>query len=48
MLGPEDISHLLFTCPAAQVLWYALGLADIIEQAMNIDRAGSVVLEYLI
>jgi ribonuclease HI len=48
MLGLEDISHLLFTCPAAQGLWYALGLTDIIEQAVHLDRAGSAVLEYLV
>jgi hypothetical protein len=48
MLGPKDISHLLFTCPSAQGLWYALGLTDIIEQVVHLDRADSAVLEYLI
>jgi hypothetical protein len=48
LLGPEDISHLLFTCPAAQGLWSALGLTDIIQQAVQVDRAGSAILEYLV
>jgi hypothetical protein len=45
MLGPDDIAHLMFMCPAAQGLWYALGLTDIIEHAVHLDRAGSTVLE---
>jgi hypothetical protein len=48
LLGPEDISHLLFTCPAAQGLWSALGLTDIVQQAVQVDRAGSAVLEFLV
>jgi hypothetical protein len=32
-------------CPAAQETWTSLGLHEIIEDAMTVDRSGSVVLE---
>jgi ribonuclease HI len=47
-MGAEDIAHLLFRCPKAQEIWMHLGLSDIIEDAMNTDRAGSAVLEHIL
>jgi hypothetical protein len=32
----------------AQDLWNSLGIADVIEQAVTIDRAGSAVLEFIL
>jgi hypothetical protein len=40
--------HLLFTCPAIQVIWQELGIYDIIQEASFIDLAGSAVLEYFL
>jgi ribonuclease HI len=47
-LGPEDIKHLLFLCPVATDLWRALGISEIINEALVVDRAGSAVLESLL
>jgi hypothetical protein len=44
--GPEDICQLLFTFPRAWCIWEALGLHDVIKNAIIVDRSGSVVLEY--
>jgi hypothetical protein len=46
--GPEDISHLLFQCETARDLWNNLGIADLISEAEQVDRAGSSVLEELL
>jgi hypothetical protein len=46
--GPEDISHLLFQCETARDLWNNLGIADLIIEAKQVDRAGSSVLEELL
>jgi hypothetical protein len=43
--GPKDVLHLLFCCPVAKELWSSLGLLDIFEEAAQVDRAGSAVLE---
>jgi ribonuclease HI len=48
MQGPEDILHLLFECDTAKQIWSSLGLIEIIEEAMLVDRAGSAVLEHLL
>jgi hypothetical protein len=40
--------HLLFTCPATQVIWQELGIYDIIQEASIIDLAGSAALEYIL
>lgn len=46
--GAEDIRHLLFTCMRARKAWKALGLYNIIDQALAVDRSGSVVLEEIL
>jgi hypothetical protein len=43
--GPEDILHLAFQCPAAREIWTTLGIHEIIEEAMIVDRSGSAALE---
>jgi hypothetical protein len=40
--------HLLFTCPATQVIWQELGIYDIIQEASIIDLAGLAALEYIL
>jgi ribonuclease HI len=45
--GPETVMHLLFLCPAAKSIWQNLELTDLIDEATNVDRSGSAVLEYL-
>jgi hypothetical protein len=47
-VGPEDVLHLLFLFPPATQLWEAIGILDIITDAVHIDRSGSVVLEALL
>jgi ribonuclease HI len=46
--GPEDIMHLLFTCPMAKELWNAIGIYSVIEEALGQDRSGSATLEILL
>ena len=46
--GPEDIMHLLFTCHTAKTLWQELSLSTLIEHAIQVDRAGSAVLEHIL
>jgi hypothetical protein len=46
--GPEDINHLLFQCQTARDLWSSLDLHAIIEQEMQNEKSGSVVLENLL
>jgi hypothetical protein len=43
--GPEDILHLLFQCSAPREIWMALGIHEMIDEAMMVDRSGSAVLE---
>jgi hypothetical protein len=47
-VGPKDLMHLLFLCPAARELWEAIGISEIINDATQADWAGSVVLEMLL
>jgi ribonuclease HI len=47
-LGPEDINHIMFSCKRAKEVWSELGLMEEIEQAMKVDRSGSVVLEHIL
>lgn len=44
--GDEDIRHL--TCTHAHKAWKALGLYNIIDQTLAMDRSGSVVLEEIL
>ena len=44
----DDTLHLLFQCPTTHDMWRSLGLNDIIDEAMGVDRAGSAVLEFLL
>jgi hypothetical protein len=46
--GPEDIYHLLFLCPATKEIWQSLGLDQVIEEALHVDREGSTILEHLL
>jgi hypothetical protein len=46
--GAEDIRHLLFICPAAQEIWQAMELQDLIQEAVSTDRAGSAILEHIL
>jgi hypothetical protein len=43
----EDVLHLVFTCPTARSLWCSLGISQIMEEALEEDRSGSAVLEFL-
>jgi ribonuclease HI len=46
--GPEDVLHLLFTCPVAMDLWAVLGLSQVIQEGIQTDLSGSAVLEFLL
>jgi hypothetical protein len=46
--GCEDIKHMLFTCERAKEVWRCLGLEDRLDNILNIDRSGSVILEEII
>jgi ribonuclease HI len=47
-LAAEDVSHLLFLCPAVTDIWEILGLSPVIDQAVQVDRSGSAVLEFIL
>jgi hypothetical protein len=46
--GSEDIQHLIFTCDRAREVWTALGLKEVSENSLVVDRSGSVVLEEIL
>lgn len=46
--GAEDMTHMLFQCDLASKLWTGLGLIDRINHAVQVDRSGSAVLEFLL
>jgi ribonuclease HI len=46
--GPEDVMHLLFSCPIGQEVWRNLGLDKTIQESTLVDRSGSAVLEHLL
>ena len=48
MGGAEDMRHLMFTCQRAKEVWRSLGLWEIIDKALVVDKSGSVTLEELI
>ena len=47
-LDAEDVGHLMFKCSRAKDVWNSLGVYHLIEQALLVDRSGSVVLEELL
>ena len=44
----EDAKHVLFTCPRAAEIWRCLKLDGFVEEACEVDRAGSSVLDYIL
>jgi hypothetical protein len=38
--------HLLFQCNVARDVWAALGIQNIIDDAISVDLSGSAVLEF--
>ncbi|KQJ89430.1 hypothetical protein BRADI_4g25636v3 [Brachypodium distachyon] len=47
-IGAEDILHMLFKCPRAAEIWSLLECQKFISEALEYDRAGSAVLEFLL
>ena len=47
-LDAEDIAHLLFKCCRAREVWLALGVLHVIDNALIVDRSGSVGLEEIL
>jgi hypothetical protein len=48
MESSEDIKHMLFNCPRAREVWNCLGMTNILDEVINLDRSGSVVVEEII
>jgi hypothetical protein len=48
LVDVEDMSHLLFKCTRAKELWNALGLTEIIADALGQGRSGTKALEFLL
>ena len=46
--GAEDLRHMLFQCDLAKSLWARLGLSEHIDFALQVDRLGSAILEFLL
>ena len=46
--GAEDIKHALFSCNRAREVWGALGIWDVIEKLLSVDRSGSVPIQEII
>ena len=44
----EDILDTLFSCAGAKQIWEKLGIWNIISDALNLDRSGSMIMEHLI
>jgi hypothetical protein len=40
MQGSEDIRHLMFTCKRAKEVWKSLGLEEVIDNVVCLDRSG--------
>jgi hypothetical protein len=47
-LGVKDNRHLMFTCRRAKQVWRRLGLEEIVDHALSLDRSGSIVFEELL
>jgi len=46
--GAEDIKHALFSSNRAREVWGALGIWDVIEKLLSVDRSGSVLIQEII
>jgi len=46
--GCEDIKHVLFTCNRAKEIWRLLGVTNNIQNLLQVDRSGSVVVAEMI
>jgi len=46
--GCEDIKHVLFTCNRAKEIWRLLGVTNDIQNLLQVDRSGSVVVAEMI
>jgi hypothetical protein len=46
--GVEDLTDMLFKCRGAKEIWKKLGLKEVIKSALQIDQAGSAVLDFLL
>ena len=46
--GCGDIKHVLFTYPRVSGIWRCLKLDGLVEEASEVDRAGSSVLDYIL
>lgn len=44
----EDISHALFKCERAKLVWEALGWKSSIEKAVLVDRSGTSIMDFLL
>jgi ribonuclease HI len=47
LLAAEDVKHLLFQCEMARDLWRTLGLLNVVDEVLQLDNSGSVILELL-
>lgn len=47
-MGAQNVCHLMFTCMRARDVWRALGLKEVIDQALDSDRFGSIIFENLL
>jgi hypothetical protein len=44
----EDIKHMLFNCTRADEIWRNLGIKDQLNEFLNADRSGSIVIQDII
>ena len=47
-LGPDTIRHRLFECKVTVEVWKLLGIDEITNKALLVDRVGEVILENLL
>ena len=46
--GAEDIRNILFLCVHAKEVWMRLGMLQLVEDAVPVDRSGSIIFEHLL
>ena len=46
--GVEDVRHLMFQCVHAKEVWRRLGMLELVEDSIPVDRSGSIILEHLL